>query len=45
LAEPSLPGRILTMKLTDFTTARHTVLRKPWCPACFPGAAEAGHGG
>jgi adenylyltransferase/sulfurtransferase len=36
LAEPSLVGRILTVKLTDLAIARHTVLRKPWCPACFP---------
>ena len=43
LAEPSLVGRILTMQLTDLAMQRHTVLRKPWCPACFP-AAQASHG-
>jgi bacteriocin biosynthesis cyclodehydratase domain-containing protein len=40
--EPSLVGRILTIRLTDLAIERHTVLRKPWCPACFP-AAEAAH--
>lgn len=35
LAEPSLVGRILTVRLTDLTVEKHFVLRKPWCPACF----------
>jgi adenylyltransferase/sulfurtransferase len=35
LAEPSLVGRILTIRLTDLTIEKHLVLRKPWCPACF----------
>ncbi len=35
VAEPSLLGRLLTIRLTDMTIQRHTVLRKPWCPACF----------
>lgn len=35
LAEPSLVGRILTIRLTDLTVEKHSVLRKPWCPACF----------
>ena len=35
-AEPSLTGRLLTIRLTDLAIERHTVLRKPWCPACFP---------
>lgn len=35
IAEPSLVGRILTVRLTDLAIERHTVLRKPWCPACF----------
>jgi len=34
-AETSLVGRILTIQLTDLAILRHTVLRKPWCPACF----------
>ena len=36
LAEPSLVGRIMTVGLTDLAITRHTVLRKPGCPACFP---------
>jgi bacteriocin biosynthesis cyclodehydratase domain-containing protein len=36
LAEPSLVGRILTLQLTDLRVEHHTVLRKPWCPACSP---------
>ena len=44
LAEPSLVGRILTVGLTDLNVQKHAVLRKPWCPACFP-KAEAGRGG
>ena len=42
--EPSLVGRILSVRLTDLGVQRHTVLRKPWCPACFTpeaGAADA----
>jgi adenylyltransferase/sulfurtransferase len=35
LAEPSLVGRILTVRLTDLAIEKHLVLRKPWCPACF----------
>jgi adenylyltransferase/sulfurtransferase len=35
LAEPSLVGRILTVRLTDLAVEKHLVLRKPWCPACF----------
>jgi bacteriocin biosynthesis cyclodehydratase domain-containing protein len=35
LAEPSLVGRILTVRLTDLAVEKHFVLRKPWCPACF----------
>ena len=35
LAEPSLVGRILTVRLTDLTVEKHSVLQKPWCPACF----------
>jgi bacteriocin biosynthesis cyclodehydratase domain-containing protein len=33
--ESALVGRILTIRLTDLAVERHTVLRKPWCPACF----------
>jgi bacteriocin biosynthesis cyclodehydratase domain-containing protein len=42
VAEPSLVGRLLTLRLTDLVTERHTVLRMPGCPACSP---EALHGG
>jgi len=35
LSEPSLVGRILTVRLTDLTVEKHSVLQKPWCPACF----------
>ena len=40
LAEPSLVGRVLTVGLADLSVHKHAVLRKPWCPACFPGAGE-----
>jgi adenylyltransferase/sulfurtransferase len=36
LAAPSLVGRLFTLRLTDLAAERHTVLRKPGCPACFP---------
>jgi adenylyltransferase/sulfurtransferase len=36
IAEPSLVGRILTVRLTDLVVERHAVLRKPGCPACGP---------
>ena len=35
MAEPSLAGRLLTIRLTNLAIQRHSVLRKPWCPACF----------
>lgn len=41
LAEPSLVGRILSVRLTDLTVEKHSVLRKPWCPACFTSAKAA----
>ncbi len=44
IGEPSLVGRILTIRLLDLATERHTVLRKPWCPACF-GQNERVHAG
>ena len=44
LGEPALVGRILTLRLTDLSIERHTVLRKPGCPACLP-TAGAGDGG
>ena len=41
LAAQSLIGRILILRLTDLSTERHTVLRKPGCPACFAGTGPA----
>jgi bacteriocin biosynthesis cyclodehydratase domain-containing protein len=43
LAEPSLVGRLLTVRLTDLSVEKHSVLRKPWCPACW-GVAKADDG-
>jgi adenylyltransferase/sulfurtransferase len=44
LGEPALVGRILTVRLTDLSIERHSVLRKPGCPACLP-LGEPGDGG
>ena len=44
IAEPSLVGRLLAVRMTDLAIERHTVLRKPWCPACgvsLPGVSDA----
>lgn len=35
LAEPSAKGKIVVFNLLTCTLSKHTVLRKPWCPACF----------
>lgn len=35
VGQSAMLGRILTVRLTDLAVERHTVLRKPWCPACF----------
>jgi adenylyltransferase/sulfurtransferase len=32
----STTGRIAVINLVDLTMTKHVVLRKPWCPACFP---------
>ena len=46
LAPPSLFGRLTTVRLTDMAIQRHSVLRKPWCPACFrPEAEDDGRAG
>ena len=29
-------GRIVVFDLIEMTSQKHVVLRKPWCPACFP---------
>ena len=41
VTEPSLLGQILTIRLTDLTIERHTVLRKPWCPGLLVAGARA----
>jgi molybdopterin-synthase adenylyltransferase len=34
--EPSVRGQILVIDLLSLACRKHAVLRKPWCPACFP---------
>jgi bacteriocin biosynthesis cyclodehydratase domain-containing protein len=29
-------GRLLVFDAIDLSLTRHVILRKPWCPACFP---------
>jgi bacteriocin biosynthesis cyclodehydratase domain-containing protein len=29
-------GKVVIFDLLEMTTSRHVVLRKPWCPACYP---------
>jgi adenylyltransferase/sulfurtransferase len=36
---PASLGRIVVLDLLRLTSTPHVVLRKPWCPACFGGAA------
>jgi adenylyltransferase/sulfurtransferase len=33
-------GRVVIFDLLDMSTSRHVVLRKPWCPACYPAASN-----
>jgi bacteriocin biosynthesis cyclodehydratase domain-containing protein len=33
---PASTGRILAIDFLNSTMSHHLVLRKPWCPACFP---------
>jgi len=43
-APPSALGRIVVFDLLELSSSRHVVLRKPWCPACFPPSpAEHAH--
>ena len=35
-APPSASGAIVTLDFLTLETQRHLVLRKPWCPVCFP---------
>lgn len=36
----SLAGSIVVVDFHALTSTRHKVLRKPWCPACYPADAE-----
>jgi molybdopterin-synthase adenylyltransferase len=29
-------GKVVIFDLLDMSSSKHVVLRKPWCPACFP---------
>ncbi len=31
-------GKVVIFDLLDMSSSKHVVLRKPWCPACFPTA-------
>lgn len=35
-APPACRGRVVVFDLRELTAGKHVVLRKPWCPACFP---------
>src|SRR5258708_28530542 len=34
-------GRLYVLNLLDMSMTTHLVLRKPWCPACFPAWEES----
>jgi molybdopterin-synthase adenylyltransferase len=34
-------GRVIVFDVLEATSQKHVVLRKPWCPACFPKTASA----
>lgn len=34
ISSPTTRGRIVVIDLRDLSSTMHTVLRKPWCPAC-----------
>lgn len=36
---PVTAGKIIIFSLLDLSSTKHIVLRKPWCPACFPAKA------
>jgi adenylyltransferase/sulfurtransferase len=40
----SVAGGIAVLDLVRGGWQQHTVLRKPWCPSCYPGAATTAHG-
>ena len=33
-------GKIVIFDLLDMSSSKHVILRKPWCPACFPMASS-----
>ena len=33
-------GKVVIFDLLDLSTSKHVVLRKPWCPACYPAVTE-----
>jgi len=35
-------GKIVIFDLLDMSSSKHVVLRKPWCPACFPATSRDG---
>jgi adenylyltransferase/sulfurtransferase len=37
----SASGRLIVIDFVETTSQKHVVLRKPWCPACFPKAGAA----
>jgi molybdopterin-synthase adenylyltransferase len=38
---PLIKGKVAVFDAMEGKFSRHVVLRKPWCPACFPPAASA----
>jgi molybdopterin-synthase adenylyltransferase len=40
LSPPTTAGKVVIFNLLDLSTAKHVVLRKPWCPACFTSQAH-----
>ena len=38
----STRGSIVVVDLLELSVSRHVVLRKPWCPACFPADQRGG---
>lgn len=33
-------GKVVVFSLLDLSSTKHVVLRKPWCPVCFPAEAH-----
>jgi bacteriocin biosynthesis cyclodehydratase domain-containing protein len=36
LSPVTTAGKVIIFNLLDLSSTKHVVLRKPWCPACFP---------